>query len=70
MTCCSIGAAVKVHMFCNDGHKEEWSSSPDVKAGRGTIPLINLLIVCYALFSGLHWDQFKVHMLTIIIEQE
>ena len=57
-------------MFCNDGHKEEWSSSPDVKAGRGTIPLINLLIVCYALFSGLHWDQFKVHMLTIIIEQE
>ena len=54
------GAAVKVYLTCNDGHEEEWSSSKNVKAGRKTVPLVNLLIVCFALFSGLHWTQFKV----------
>ena len=60
----TLGAAVKVYMYCNEGHKEEWSSSPDIKAGRGTIPLINLILVCYTLFSGMHWNQFKVNAYT------
>ena len=61
------GASVKVFMCCNEGHNEEWSSSPDIKAGRGSIPLINLMIVCYTLFSGLHWNQFKVVSQTVLV---
>ena len=57
---------MKVFMRCNEGHDEEWMSSPDIKAGRGSIPLINLMIVCYSLFSGLHWNQFKVIGETLI----
>ena len=57
-----LGAAVKVHLLCNDGHEEEWSSSSNVTAGRRRVPLINLMIVCYALFTGLHWTQFKVRI--------
>merc|ERR1712179_879157 len=49
------GAAVKILSTCNDGHKEEWLSSKPVKG----VPLVNLLIVCYAFFSGLNWAQFK-----------
>ena len=51
---------MKVHLVCNDGHDEVWGSCCSVKAGRRSIPIINLSIACYALFSGLHWTQFKV----------
>ena len=54
------GAAIRVTMVCNDGHTEEWNSSKTVKTGRLTVPLINLAILFYAFFSGLHWDQLKV----------
>ena len=57
------GAAIKMTLICNDGHTEEWNSSQSIKTGRLTVPLINLALLCYAFFSGLHWDQLKVLIL-------
>ena len=50
-------------LICNEGHTEEWNSSQSIKTGRLTVPLINLALLCYAFFSGLHWDQLKVTIL-------
>ena len=54
------GAALKISLICDDGHCEEWSSSESIKAGRWTVPLINLGIICYSFVCGLHWDQLQV----------
>ena len=54
------GAAVKVISTCNGGHEEEWSSSKSIMGGSRSVPLVNLLIACYAFFSGLHWTQLQV----------
>ena len=54
------GAAIRMTLTCNEGHTEEWNSSQTIKSGRLTVPLINLAILCYTFFSGLHWDQLKV----------
>ena len=51
---------MKVHFLCNDGHKEVWESCRSVQAGSRPVPIINLLITCYTLFSGMHWSQLKV----------
>ena len=56
-----LGVAMKVNITCNEGHEEVWSSSDTVGAGRLRVYLINLQIVCYSFFSGLHWTQFKVN---------
>ena len=56
------GAAVKISLTCNDGHCEEWSSSESIKAGRWTVPLINLAIICYSFACGLNWEQLQVKL--------
>ena len=47
-------------LLCNEGHTENWCSSRTIKTGRLTVPLINLSLLFYSFFSGLHWDQLKV----------
>ena len=57
---------INVSMSCNDGHDEVWTTSDSIKAGRFTVPLIHLSIICYSLFTGLHWAQFKVRIRCIL----
>merc|ERR1712142_487374 len=47
------GAAVKVYSTCNNGHNEKWSSSASIVGAQSTVPLINIYIICFSLFSGL-----------------
>ena len=54
------GAAVSVKMTCNSGHLENWSSSQMIGRGRSAMPKVNLLIIVYALLTGLHFEQLKV----------
>ena len=54
------GAAVNMTLLCNEGHTENWCSSRTIKAGRLTVPLINLSLLFYSFLGGLHWDQLKV----------
>jgi len=47
-----------------------WTSSESIQSGKYEVPLINLTIISYLFFSGIHWSQFmafcqKINLLMV-----
>ena len=65
LTYCLQGAAVVVRSTCNSGHEELWSSSSVIGNGRWKNHSLNLTLMIYAFFSGIHYNQLNVKLLIL-----